>query len=282
MPRLTVYGRGREKVWEGEAEVYLTQNTAWDRTDVTIERRSGDYYQRIPLTQLFQYDLVSWQVSAPVARLRIEPDVSFDQDVPMVVAEIETQWELMVELPAGCLDALKRLLDEEPMPPEERERRGELRHRAMRSLDRDHIDQAFHAGALREGEYETLIRQSLCMHGVTRPGDALREFIRNDMQDMRERMRRAGEAFEQVRSALGSVSAGELMQALGYEPDRTVIEESGEAIDTAVHRSAEHDRIIEEARASFPADPWRYDYPQSNEMRWSPPPEGEEVRSCPA
>lgn len=43
-----------------------------------------------------------------------------------------------------------------------------------------------------------------------------------------------------------------------------------------------NEELMRSARSEFPYDPHGYDHPNTNEMSWSPPPEGEEVPSCPA
>jgi hypothetical protein len=56
-------------------------------------------------------------------------------------------------------------------------------------------------------------------------------------------------------------------------------------LDTAVSRSAEHERILEEARAEFPHDPLDYGrvYPgDQGTSHWTPPDDPDEkIRSCP-
>lgn len=43
-----------------------------------------------------------------------------------------------------------------------------------------------------------------------------------------------------------------------------------------------NEELIRSTWSKFPHDPHNYDHPNTDEMRWSPPPEGEEVPSCPA
>lgn len=47
-------------------------------------------------------------------------------------------------------------------------------------------------------------------------------------------------------------------------------------------RFEENEELMASTRAQFPYDPHDYGYPEGNEMRWTPPQEGEGVRSCPA
>ena len=289
MSRLKLYGRGRELVWEGEAEVYTTHNSAWSRDDLVIERHEGDRHQRINFGTLVEPDMVSWTVSAPVTRIvSVAATPEDPARLPDIVAAIEHEWTVDVDLPAGALAFLGRALREPIRTRDEQDRLGEMRHRAHRTLDPNDISQAEVAGAIDADEAARLRLYYLAARpfGAPSPGEFIR-IPRIDMQTMRERMEAASEQLAEVRRRMSEavIPAAEALAALGRSeagPDQVIVEESGAVIDAAVSRSAEHDRIIEEARASFPADPHRYDYPKSNEMRWSPPPEGEKVPSCPA
>lgn len=73
----------------------------------------------------------------------------------------------------------------------------------------------------------------------------------------------------------------EMSRALGIDPGDDICiarEENPWAATRAVTR---YDGLIESTRAEFPHDPHAYGHPFENEMRWSPPKDGEKVPRCP-
>lgn len=114
-----------------------------------------------------------------------------------------------------------------------------------------------------------------------------------------EEHRRLGEMRAQAYRTLDpdciaeALGAGALQQA---EADRlrvmylawgSALPDTGMQLGDLLGRPVEADldtneELIRSTRSEFLDDPHHYDHPNTNEMRWCPPPEGEVIPSCPA
>ena len=290
MPQLTVYDMHSEIVWQGDADVQLNPPCPPDRgwTDVTIRQEGEDRNVRfIHVGELFDPALVSWDLSAPVARI-VEPDPQDWDDAltPMLRAEIVGRWNLHIDLPAGALERLRVLLDEPVQSPDTRRRLGELRARAYRSLDLDHIAQALHAGAIDQDQADRLRTMHTMQSGAYTAGQFQR--FRERMTEAQSQVVRVGQHMHEMLEAFRStMPASEVRASFGFDPsgpyEGTVCMD---ALRQIRERVTEHDEVIASTRAEFPHDPLGYGriYPgNEGTSRWTPPDDPDEViRSCPA
>lgn len=244
MPVIRVTDPQGEMVYEGEGEIVQHGH---DLALVQNRRmENGDILsRRVELSRVME--TVPFQVSRSVrpSQLRFRNNT---EGWPCVeVDPSEPEWNISFGAGAeGFAQYLAHMLSAPVETAEERRHLGEMRAQAYRTLDPDCISEALEAGAIDESTAAQL-----------RTFGAFREYgglLASGREQLYLSASRAQEALEQLTAALA---------------------------DPGVDLDA-NEELIRSTRSEFPYDPHGYDHPRTNEMSWSPPPEGEEVPSCPA
>jgi hypothetical protein len=256
---ICIIGSDRQQVYAGEGELIEHRNALGSRIEIRQTQRVGAERRgrSLDLTEFLNAISPGWSARRVV---RPVPVFDFSLDPPTMAVptpeDHEVITELRLDLPADSLSWLKDVLEQGFETAEERNARHEARAEAM-------IQEQM-APAVQNAAQGIMTFQEALRQVASAP--VLERML--SMEDRRRRYRSA------VAAAFG------LPEEIVYSDD-----DVRATLDISVTRSAEHDRIIAEARAEFPHDPLDYGrvYPGDNgTSRWTPPADPDEkIRSCP-